>query len=60
MNDRKPPILQKNATFLEQMGPASNVSADPTGELVIEYEGRVWRVVRSTAIKDAIQIEYEA
>jgi hypothetical protein len=46
--------------FLEQMGPGEHVSAYPTGELAIEYEGRAWRIVRSAAIKDAIQIEYEA
>jgi hypothetical protein len=36
------------------------VSARATGEIPVEFEGRVWRVVRSTAIKSGIQIEYEA
>jgi len=39
---------------------SQRVSARATGEIAVEYEGRVWRIVRSTAIKDAIQIEYEA
>jgi hypothetical protein len=39
---------------------SQRVSARSTGEMAIEYEDRVWRIVRSSAIKDAIQIEYEA
>jgi hypothetical protein len=38
---------------------SERVSARANKEIPIEYEGRIWRIVRSTAIKDAIQIEYE-
>jgi hypothetical protein len=39
---------------------SERVSARANEEIAVEYEGRVWRDVRSTAIKDWIQIEYEA
>ena len=38
---------------------SERVSARANGEIAVEYDGRVWRTVRSTAIKNAIQIEYE-
>ena len=38
---------------------SSRVSARASGELPVEWEGRTWTVVRSTAVKEGVQVEYE-
>ena len=38
---------------------AVRVAARATDELQFEYEGHTWTIVRSTAVKEGVHVEYE-
>jgi hypothetical protein len=50
----------KSLLLLSVPDQATRVAARASGELPVEYEGRTWRIVRSTAVKEGVQVEYEA
>jgi hypothetical protein len=53
------PTTFKSLLLLAVADQSARVSARTTGELSVEWEGRTWTVVRLTAVKDGVHVEYE-